>query len=399
MIPITPIRVPFRLRLLGVALAFWLIVSYAPLILEVVGVLFGALLLSLAIAPLADGFARYRIPRGVTVLSVYLLGGGLLVALTGLLMPVIRSEFALIQSQGPVIVRSVADWLATLPGFGNSAATLSGSVSGEVGQQISAIAGSIVRALAGAGGLALSLLIVLVLTYLFSTDRGLVERLRVNWIVPVHQPRLLRVTERLQLRLTRWVWSQVLIALYFAVVYSIGLTLLGVPFAVSIGVVGGVLEIVPYLGGSIALVLAVISAVSVSPWVALWVVLFHIVVVELESHVIAPALYGKIIGVHPALLLIALFIGAKAGGILGIFFAVPVTVVILALIQELQRSAPGRNVQRCPRIRPVRPTSTRRTRQVPSNKFVHLLWAPWATGSTMCRRCTPPMWASRWQAP
>lgn len=61
-------------------------------------------------------------------------------------------------------------------------------------------------------------------------------------------------------------------------------------------------------------------------------------VVELESHVIAPALYGRVIGVHPVLMLIALLIGAKAGGVLGVFFAAPATVVLLAVGQELRFS-------------------------------------------------------------
>ena len=82
--------------------------------------------------------------------------------------------------------------------------------------------------------------------------------------------------------------------------------------------------------------LAAISALSISPVMLLWVMVFHIIVVELESHVLAPALYGKVIGVHPALMLIALLIGAKLGGVLGVFFAVPSTVELLTLVQELR---------------------------------------------------------------
>lgn len=331
-------RPTFWLSLLGVALAFWLIVSYAALLLEVAGVLFGALLLSLAIAPLAERLARRRVPRGLTVLAVYLLGGALLVVLAGLLVPVVRAEAGLLQAQGPALVQRATDQLATLPGFERVAPNLNQTIANGVGPQLSGIAGSAVRALADVGGLALNLLIVIVLTYVFVSDRGLAGRLITGWVPQEHQSRVQRVAERLRVRLTRWVWAQVLIALYFAVVYSIGLRVLGVPFALSIGVVGGVLEIVPYLGGALAVVLAVISALSVSPWLALWVIIFHVIVVELESHVIAPALYGKVIGVHPALMLMALLVGAKTGGFLGVFFAVPVAVVLLALVQELRRS-------------------------------------------------------------
>ncbi|WP_066790869.1 AI-2E family transporter [Chloroflexus islandicus] len=330
-------RLSLWISLLGVALAFWLIVSYATLLLEVAGVLFGATLLSLAIAPLADRLAHWRIPRGITVVAIYLIGGALLFSLAELLAPVIRTEIRLLRERGPQLVQQGSDWLSSLPGLGGIAASIHQNTAANLGQQLGSIAGSAVRIVTGTGGILLDLLIVAVLTYLFVTDHGLVARLLANWAPAAHRPRLASVLERLRRRLTRWIWAQVLIAGYFAAVYSVGLSVLGVPFAITIGIVGGLLEIVPYLGGALAVVLAVVSALQVSPWLALWVIIFHVIVVELESHVIAPALYGKVIGVHPALMLIALLVGAKAGGVLGVFFAIPVTVVVLAVVQELRR--------------------------------------------------------------
>jgi predicted PurR-regulated permease PerM len=66
------------------------------------------------------------------------------------------------------------------------------------------------------------------------------------------------------------------------------------------------------------------------------VVLLYVVVMEIEAHIVAPALYGRVIGLHPALILIALLIGAKTKGILGIFFAVPILVVLAAVLEEVR---------------------------------------------------------------
>ena len=60
------------------------------------------------------------------------------------------------------------------------------------------------------------------------------------------------------------------------------------------------------------------------------------VVVFVESHFIAPTLYGRVIGLHPALVLTALVAGAKAGGVMGVLFAVPVAVVLAAFVQHVQ---------------------------------------------------------------
>lgn len=111
---------------------------------------------------------------------------------------------------------------------------------------------------------------------------------------------------------------------------------MGVPFALSIGIVGGFLEIVPYLGGIVAWLLAIFAAVSVSPLTILWVTIFYVAVVEIKTHIVAPALYGRVTGIHPALVLIALVVGAKTGGIIGVLFAVPVTVILVILLQEIR---------------------------------------------------------------
>jgi predicted PurR-regulated permease PerM len=181
-------------------------------------------------------------------------------------------------------------------------------------------------------------LIVLILTYFFVTDIGLGERLLDAWLPDRYRSRTEMIVKHLQHRLTRWMWAQFAIAAYFAVVFSIGMRILGVPFAFTIGTVGGVLELVPYLGGVVAVLLAALSALTVHPLLVIWVLLFHIVVVEVEAHIIAPAFYGRMVGLHPAAILVALLIGAKMQGLLGVLFAVPAAVVLLAFLQELSRA-------------------------------------------------------------
>jgi predicted PurR-regulated permease PerM len=154
------------------------------------------------------------------------------------------------------------------------------------------------------------------------------------WFPPAYRGRVHTIASHLHYRLTRWVWAQLGIAVYLAVIFSTGLALLGVPFALTIGVVGGTLEIVPYLGGIVAWLLAIMSAITVNPILVVWITLFYLVVVEIETHILAPALFGRVTGIHPAVVLVALIIGAKTGGIIGVLFAVPVALVLITLLQE-----------------------------------------------------------------
>jgi predicted PurR-regulated permease PerM len=327
--------------LLALGLALWLIITNGSLLLEVTWVLFASLLLSLAIRPLADFLGRRRIPRGITVLVIYLAVGALLALLGDLLVPVISTEVSRLQSSGPQLIQAAISRISAIPLLGPlipSATTVAQTLS----QRLDLLVSTAFSAVAGLGGLLLDVLLIVILTYFLVSDSNLSDGLVERWVPIHHQLRVRAVWLGLRTRLTRWLWAQLAIASYFALVFSVGLRLLNVPFAFTIGLVGGVLEVIPYFGGAIALSLAVLSALTVEPLLALWVAIYYVVVVEVESHLVAPAFYGRVMGLHPAVVLFSLVVGAKAAGLLGVLFAVPVTVVLAAVLREARRvlSAP-----------------------------------------------------------
>lgn len=323
------------LALFALGLALWLTVRYAGLIMELIWIVFGALLLALAIHPLAEYLARRRVPRGVTVLAVYLALLAGIVVMGGLLVPVISSEIAQLQARGPTLVQRALTQATSAPLLQRLTPSLDTAAQAAVQRMETAIPG-ILGAIADLGGLALDVFVALVLAYFLVTDPGLDRRLLTSWVPAPHRARVQTVLAGIRVRLTRWVWAQMAIAVYFALTFSIGLSLLGVPFALTIGIVGGVLEVIPYVGGAIALLLGLVGALTVSPITMLWVIVLYAVVVEVEAHIIAPAFYGRAMGLHPAAVLLALVAGAKAKGIVGILFAVPVTVVLLSALHEMQ---------------------------------------------------------------
>jgi predicted PurR-regulated permease PerM len=323
------------LGLLLLGLALLLTITQASLLVEVIWVSFGAMLLSLAIRPLANALAPWRIPRGITVLTIYAGLAGALIILGNLLAPIISTEIARLQANGPALLQTGLSRIADMP-LARQWLPSTDTLARDLIQRTDTLTRALVGAVAGVGGMALDMVILLVLAYFFATDTGMAKRLLTAWVPDHHQSQVQNFMARLRNRLTRWVWAQVAIAFYFAVVFSLGLTLLGVPFALTIGLTGGVLELIPYLGGAVSLLLAILSALSVSPLLVLWVVLFYAAVVEVEAHIIAPAFYGRVMGLHPAVVLIALLIGAKARGVIGVLFAVPVAVVLAAVVQEVQ---------------------------------------------------------------
>jgi predicted PurR-regulated permease PerM len=332
---------PWRLSLqawvglLALGLVFWLIVVHAKLILEMIWVLFGALLLSLAIRPLADTLTRWRIPRWLTVLGVYVGLVAALALLGDLLFPIVSTEVTRLQTYGPNLLKQALSQVATAPLLGRLLPS-SDLLAQNLAQRADSLLRTFVSAVTGLGEFTLDLFVVLILTYFFATDVRLGEGLLRRWIPPYYGSRARLLMTRLHHRLSRWVWARLAVAIYFGVVSSVGLTWLGVPFALTIGLLGGVLEIVPYLGSTVALILAMASALTVRPLLGLWVALFCAVVIEIKAHVLEPALYGRATGLHPGAVLIVLLVGVKAGGVIGVLFAVPVVVVLGALLEEVQ---------------------------------------------------------------
>lgn len=317
------------------ALVIYLTIQFASLLLEIGGVLFGAFLLSLAIRPLSDTLRRWHIPRWITVILVYIGIGGILALLGFLLVPVVGNEINRLQTYSPALAGNLVARVEAIPFLGNMLPSPD-TLTTNVAQRLTMIATTLVHALTSVGSLALDLLIVIILTFFFTLDPGLGKNLIAGYLPQDTLDHYQPVMENLRRRLGAWVWAQLAIAVYFSLVFSIGIELLGVPFAFTIGLVGGVLEIIPYLGGVVALGLAILSALTVYPLLALWVIIYYLVVIEIESHFVAPALYGRITGIHPATVLIALLAGAKLGGILGLLFAIPITLVLVTINDELQ---------------------------------------------------------------
>jgi predicted PurR-regulated permease PerM len=307
------------LALLALGLSLWLIITFGRVIAVLLWVLLGALLLSLAMRPAVRRAERHKWPRTLTVVGLYLVMFLVMVLLIELLLPVFRSELAQLQSNAPSLIAKVQSALAATP----IARLLpdTGSLLSQFVQSLNAPLSTALQTVTGIGDLLLDLLVLFIMAYFLTVDAGWERRLLRSWLPADQQARAIQLVG---------------IGLYFAVTFSTVLFILGIPFALTIGVVGGFLEIIPYIGGFIAALLAIMSALTVSPAKALLVFVFYVVVAVVEGHVVAPYLYGRFMGLRSAVALLALFVGARAAGIPGVLFAVPIVVILLTVLHELQ---------------------------------------------------------------
>lgn len=121
--------------------------------------------------------------------------------------------------------------------------------------------------------------------------------------------------------------GQGLIALIVGTLTAIGLAVLGVPYALLIGVIAGVSNLIPYLGPLVGGSIAAISAAFVSPMLVLWTVLYVVAVQQVDSMFLSPLIMADKVHLHPILVILSLLIGGTLGGIVGMLLAVPVAAI------------------------------------------------------------------------
>lgn len=125
-----------------------------------------------------------------------------------------------------------------------------------------------------------------------------------------------------------YVRGQLILALLVGIASTAALALLGVPYALVLGVLAGILELVPMLGPILGAVPAVLVALFQPFPLVLWVILAFVIIQQLESNLLVPRISGHAVGLHPLAAMLALIAGLEIGGIVGALFAVPLAGVL-----------------------------------------------------------------------
>jgi predicted PurR-regulated permease PerM len=135
--------------------------------------------------------------------------------------------------------------------------------------------------------------------------------------------------------LKKWLKGQLFAMLVVAVLTAIGLFILGVPMALTLALIAGILNFIPNFGPLIAIIPAALISFMQGPTTALIVIALYMVVQILESSIITPQIQKKMINMPPALIIIAQLVMGIFAGILGLVLATPVVAVVIVLVNEL----------------------------------------------------------------
>jgi predicted PurR-regulated permease PerM len=323
---------PLVFQVLGVLAAGAFVVSTWEIWLLV----FTAVIVAAAILPAARAAERRRVPRGATVLAVYLAFGGVLALMGRLVWPALAEQGRQFSEQVPQIIDDVRRWLGSVDLYiGQWGASLPAPKAGDVQGALGAIVGNTLRVATGGFGFVVDLLAMLVIaSYLVIDARELGETL-VGLLPPRHRPLARALGEPVMDRIGGYVRGQIASSFALGVLIAVGLSALDVRYPLLIAALAFALNFVPFLGGTIAAILAILSALSDSLGHALAAAAVMGTAQLIEGKFLAPYFVGRATGLHPVVVLVALLAGFHLAGLIGGLVVVPLVAGLWEIVRTL----------------------------------------------------------------
>lgn len=324
------------------AILFVLLIGLLFYIRDIVLIVLTAIVLASSIEPGVLFFMRHGLNR---VLSVLLLFGIL-----------VFTTLAIIFVFVPPILEDAANFLSNLPNTLESIDVNQGLTSslfpGESVVKISPLqfaeqlratfatfTGGIFSTLSSFFGGVVSFVLIIVFAIYFAVqETGIDDFLRV--ITPVkHEKYVLSLWKRSQDKIGKWMQGQLLLGLIVGILVYLGLTIFGIKHALLLAVLAGLFELIPVFGQIIAALPAVaIAFADKGAGGAVAVVAIYTIVQQFEAHLIYPLVVKKVVGVPPLLVILALLIGAKLAGFLGILLSVPIAAALQEFVADIMKA-------------------------------------------------------------
>jgi len=316
------------LKVITALLAVWLVWSVQDIII----LFFIVLVLVAALSPVVDFWSK-KINRALATSLVYLLILACLVLIGFVIIPPVATQVRSLSYDLPYLSKQI------FPVFGAWRDVIDFSTQSltSLASQLQTVSSSIYSTTVGFIGGVVGVFTVLVLTFYLLLEEQGAKNFLYKYLPIQNRETYMEIMQKVGLKMGAWMRGQLFLALVVGVIDFAGLVIIGVPYALTLAVWAGLTEIIPYIGPVLGAIPAIIIALTISPIQGLLVLIFFIVVQQVESNFLVPKIMQKAVGLSPVIIILVLLIGGKLAGILGIILAVPVAATIGVFVQELPK--------------------------------------------------------------
>jgi predicted PurR-regulated permease PerM len=306
-----------------ITFTIFLLISLAFLyqIRSIILLLFVAIIFMSALSPIVDRMEKLKLPRGLSVILLYIL-----------IWSVVSFGIA---SLVPPLVEQSSRFISRLPQ--DVTQLTGGKFDLSIFQpQLSALPEKILRLAVGAFNNVITLFTFMVIVYYLIIERkNLKKYLTFLFGDGDREKHAEAFIDKLEHKLGSWMRGQLALMVIVGLMSYIGLTFLGVEFAIPLAFLAGLFEIIPNVGPTISMIPAVLVALGSSPILGLAVFALYLIIQQLENNLIVPKVMSKAVGLSPLVIIVALLTGFKAAGVAGAVLAVPTLLLIEIFTSDL----------------------------------------------------------------
>ncbi|WP_339383537.1 AI-2E family transporter [Oculatella sp. LEGE 06141] len=305
-----------------------------------------SVVLAAAIAPVVDWAERWRVPRWLSVVLVYLSLLGGIAGASVLIGPAVFSQIEQLLRQLPVFVKNLTlfidDWVlrlnATRPELVDQVEqflNFQGFTSWAIRSSQQLLVRSYSLTTGIVGGVFSLVLSLFISGYMLADSQTLIGGL-IHLLPQPWDDRLAAQVQPISIRIGSYIRGRFLVSAILGIAITASLSVLGLSnFALGLGAIAGVTNLIPFIGPILGAVPALVVAISQGWWITLWVLLLFIVIQNLETYVLDPLLVGSSVGVHPLYQLLAVLGGTQVLGIIGALIVPPWVAGAAVLIENL----------------------------------------------------------------
>ncbi len=325
------------LALVLVALCFWLLYRFY----QVVFILFVAIVIGTVIRPAVTWLYSHGVPRLAGVILVYLLLIVVLVGFVLLLFPMIVEQGTTIASAVPGYYQSLREWIVNSPNptITSLSEFLPATLPGmepiqQTGEQVLASAGQALGYVATAAKVIFIAIAILILVFHWTLEGPRIIQLLLQLIPTGQREGIRELISAMESKVGFYLAGQGFLCLVIGIMALVAYLLIGLPNALVLALLAGVMEAVPLIGPLLGAIPAGVIAFSIAPSKLIWVIVASVVIQQVENTLLVPRVMRKAVGVNPFVSLLALFAFSSFFGIAGALMAIPIAAIIQLLLNR-----------------------------------------------------------------
>lgn len=282
-----------------------------------------------ALTPVVDRLSK-EMPRALAVAMLYVLILAIIFLAGYLIIPAVVNQVQAFLLNAPDFLRF------NLPNYSQLLESLRGSGQGltQISTGLSSISANLLSTTIGVLNGFVAVFTLLVVTFYLLIDKKGISGFFLSLVPREKHAQVTAIVQKVGEKLGNWLRGQFLLMLIIGFVDGLVLWIFGIPYPAALGFWAGLTEAIPYIGPWLGAIPGVLIGFTVSPIKGLIALIIYLGVQQIEANFLVPRIMSKAVGLSPVMIILALLVGAKLFGIIGMILAVPVAGAISVIVQQ-----------------------------------------------------------------